>query len=166
MFINSKNTFILNILTIIISLLSNIKYNNPLIFLIIALGLLGASAFNIFFMIIKVMHNSIKIEKVFFSLFSLILSYTMIYMALKNYDMNSFYYIMQNEEQKLKNDSVVDYYKKFITEFFDMSYFTIVTLSTVGYGDIIPKSRTARFFVMTQILFGILVLSILFTKTF
>jgi hypothetical protein len=166
MFINSKNTFILNILTIIISLLSNIKYNNPLIFLIIALGLLGASAFNIFFMIIKVMHNSIKIEKVFFSLFSLILSYTMIYVALKNYDMNSFYYIMENEETKLKNDSIVDSYKNFISEFFDMSYFTIVTLSTVGYGDIIPKSRTARFFVMTQILFGILVLSILFTKTF
>ena len=166
MILNSKNTFILNILTIIISLLLNIKYNNPLIFLIIALGLLGASAFNIFFMIIKVMHNSIKIEKVFFSLFSLILSYTMIYVALKNYDINSFYYIMENEEQKLKNVSIVDSYKNFIREFFDMSYFTIVTLSTVGYGDIIPKSRTVRFFVMTQILFGILVLSILFTKTF
>jgi hypothetical protein len=166
MLFNSKNTFILNILTIIISLLSNIKYNNPLIFLIIALGLLGASIFNIFFMIIKAMHNSIKIENVFFSLFSLILSYTMIYLALKNYDINSFYYIMENKETNLKNDSIVDYYTKFISEFFDMSYFTIVTLSTVGYGDIIPKSRTARFFVMTQILFGIFILSILFTKTF
>lgn len=166
MFINSKNTFILNILTIIISLLLNIKYNNPLIFLIIALGLLGASAFNIFFVIMKVMHNNIRIEKVLFSIFSLILSYTMIYTALKNYDMNSFYYIMENEEPKQKNVSIMDSYKNFITEFFDMSYFTIVTLSTVGYGDIIPKSRTVRFFVMTQILFGILVLSILFTKTF
>jgi hypothetical protein len=165
MILNSKNTFILNIFTIIISLLSNIKYNNPLIFLIIALGLVGASAFNIFFIIIKVMHNSIKIEKVLFSLFSLILSYTMIYVALKNYDINSFYYIMENKETNIKNDSIVDYYKKFISEFFDMSYFTIVTLSTVGYGDIIPKSRITRFFVMTQILLGIFILAILFTKT-
>lgn len=86
------------------------------------------------------------------------------YMALQNYDINSFNNI-ELEETKIKTNSITYNYKKFISEFFDMSYFTIVTLATVGYGDITPKSRIARFIVMTQILLGIFILSILFTKT-
>ncbi len=37
----------------------------------------------------------------------------------------------------------------------DAAYFTIVTMSTVGYGDIYPKSETAKLFVMVLILVGI-----------
>ncbi|WP_234731645.1 voltage-gated potassium channel protein [Acidocella facilis] len=37
------------------------------------------------------------------------------------------------------------------------AYFTIVTMSTVGYGDILPKSDEARLFVMSLIVVGITV---------
>lgn len=37
------------------------------------------------------------------------------------------------------------------------TYFTVVTMSTVGYGDIIPRSDEARLFVMSLILVGITV---------
>jgi hypothetical protein len=35
-------------------------------------------------------------------------------------------------------------------------YFSIVTMTTTGYGDISPKSGSARFVVCLQILFGFL----------
>ncbi len=37
----------------------------------------------------------------------------------------------------------------------EAAYFTVITVSTVGYGDIVPVSNTARIFVMGMILFGI-----------
>jgi len=37
------------------------------------------------------------------------------------------------------------------------AYFTVVTMSTVGYGDILPKSNDARLFVMSLIIVGITV---------
>jgi len=37
------------------------------------------------------------------------------------------------------------------------TYFTVVTMSTVGYGDILPKSDDARLFVMSLIIVGITV---------
>lgn len=39
-------------------------------------------------------------------------------------------------------------------KFFNRLYFSVVTFSTVGYGDITPATQTARMVVMTQILFN------------
>ncbi len=44
-----------------------------------------------------------------------------------------------------------------ITNLTEALYFSVVTLSTVGYGDIVPKSSDARFFVISLIILGITV---------
>jgi hypothetical protein len=36
----------------------------------------------------------------------------------------------------------------------DMTYFSLVTLATVGYGDILPASHTARMFAMFEAVVG------------
>jgi voltage-gated potassium channel len=46
-----------------------------------------------------------------------------------------------------------------ITSFFDAVYWSLVTISTVGYGDIIPRSPEGRFVTMILILSGIGVIS-------
>jgi len=44
-----------------------------------------------------------------------------------------------------------------ITTFIDAVYFTIVTMATVGYGDIIPVTATARLFTVSLIVLGLAV---------
>jgi voltage-gated potassium channel len=44
-----------------------------------------------------------------------------------------------------------------ITNLPEAFYFTIATVSTVGYGDIVPKSNEARLFVVSLIVFGLTV---------
>nr|MBU2746871.1 voltage-gated potassium channel protein [Acidithiobacillus montserratensis] len=44
-----------------------------------------------------------------------------------------------------------------ITNMISALYFAVVTMSTVGYGDIVPKSADARFFVISIIILGITV---------
>jgi uncharacterized membrane protein len=36
----------------------------------------------------------------------------------------------------------------------DMTYFSLVTLATVGYGDILPRSETARMMAMIEAVVG------------
>ena len=42
-----------------------------------------------------------------------------------------------------------------LDKLFNRLYFSVVTFSTVGYGDITPVSRMARAVVITQVLFNI-----------
>lgn len=162
MFFNSKNTFIITILTIFVSLLTNIRKYNPILFVIIAFGLLGTVLFHNFFMIIKVLHSKTRIDRVVFSLFSLILAYSFVYMALQNYDKNSFINVLDNDKSNNndKNESIIDGFK----EFLNSVYFTVVTFSTVGYGDIVPKSLICKFLVMTQILLSVFLFTIYLQK--
>jgi hypothetical protein len=39
--------------------------------------------------------------------------------------------------------------------YFDLLYYSVVTISTVGYGDVAPASLVSKVFVMGEILFGI-----------
>lgn len=39
--------------------------------------------------------------------------------------------------------------------FFDSLYLTIITLATIGYGDMAPKTPEGRFFVMGLVVFGL-----------
>ncbi len=161
MFFNSKNTFIVTILTIFISLLTNIRKYNPILFVIIAFGLLGTVLFHNFFMIIKVLHSKTRIDRVIFSLFSLILTYSFVYMALQNYDKNSFVNVLDNNKSDNdKDESIIEGFK----EFLNSMYFTVVTFATVGYGDIVPKSLITKFLVITQILLSLFLFTIYLQK--
>jgi len=48
----------------------------------------------------------------------------------------------------------------------EATYFTVVTMSTVGYGDILPKSEDARFFVISLIILGLTVFLTSLTAVF
>jgi len=53
------------------------------------------------------------------------------------------------------------YLTKGIAGLFDAVYWAVVTLATVGYGDIVPVSRTAKLFAIVVILCGPVILSII-----
>jgi hypothetical protein len=42
----------------------------------------------------------------------------------------------------------------------DFLYFSVITQTTVGYGDILPNSSIVRFIVMAQVLFGLLLIGV------
>lgn len=50
-----------------------------------------------------------------------------------------------------------DQFNPMINELPEAAYFSIVAMSTVGFGDIVPVTHTSRFFVMSVIVFGITV---------
>lgn len=52
-----------------------------------------------------------------------------------------------------------------IRHFSTALYFSVITLSTVGYGDIVPKSEQARLFVVSLILIGLLVFATAIAST-
>ena len=53
-----------------------------------------------------------------------------------------------------------------VWNFVDFLYFSTITQTTVGYGDILPNSSTVRVFVAAQILSGYLILAILLNMAF
>jgi hypothetical protein len=60
---------------------------------------------------------------------------------------------LEKEFQHVNNDPTDDLAKY---DFHTWCYYLVVTISTVGYGDITPKSTTGRFFAMFIILFAII----------
>jgi hypothetical protein len=48
--------------------------------------------------------------------------------------------------------------------FFDAYYFSFITLSTVGYGDITPLSRGARTLAMMEAMVGTLYMAVLISR--
>ncbi len=44
-----------------------------------------------------------------------------------------------------------------ITNFIDAVYFTVITMSTVGYGDILPRTTNARLFTISLVVLGLVV---------
>jgi voltage-gated potassium channel len=47
--------------------------------------------------------------------------------------------------------------------YFDLFYFSIVTIATVGYGDVQPSHWVSRTLAMTEIVFGLGFVLLLFT---
>jgi hypothetical protein len=53
-----------------------------------------------------------------------------------------------------------------IWSYWDFLYFSIITQTTVGYGDILPNSTLVRMVVSTQLILGLMILTILISFTF
>ena len=49
-------------------------------------------------------------------------------------------------------------------EFSEAIYFSMVTLSTIGYGDIVPVTSLAQTFVMLEVMFGVVLLLFAFAE--
>jgi hypothetical protein len=112
----------------------------------------------------KIIRNvKIDIEKLLVLLFTTIIVYSMVYYALYNYDNTSFTGI---EENAKNNDGQIDQsYSSIFNKLFEMCYFTMTTIFTVGYGDITPKTKYARTAVMSQYMIGIILIGVMLSKS-
>jgi hypothetical protein len=77
----------------------------------------------------------------------IIVSYATIYCGLQ--------YYFQGKAFAISNPSNFRY--------FDFLYYSLISITTVGYGDILPATWLAKLFVMTEILFGMGYVLLLFT---
>lgn len=77
---------------------------------------------------------------IYIIIYLLILSCT--YYFLDQYSSENIFFIRDSNEHKIS--------------FWEAIYFTIITQSTIGYGDIVPKSSLTRFLVSFQALSTIL----------
>lgn len=77
---------------------------------------------------------------IYIIIYLLILSCT--YYFLDQYSSENIFFIRDSNEHKIS--------------FWEALYFTIITQSTIGYGDIVPKSSLTRFLVSFQALSTIL----------
>lgn len=56
--------------------------------------------------------------------------------------------------------------KKITPDLFDFIYFSVVTITTLGYGDILPNSKLIRLFIMIESISGVTLMGILISSIF
>ena len=65
-----------------------------------------------------------------------------------------------------KTKLINERYLNDLASYFDLLYFSIITQTTVGYGDIIPYSRKSKTLVILQILTSLVILELSFDDWF
>ena len=150
---------------IILMFLVKLPYYNKTYFLVMSIVLLLCVLTNVANIFIKIKQNiKINIEKILGLLFTVILVYAVVYYALYNYDNTSFIGIEENTTKN--NDQLEEQsYQNMFNKLFEMCYFTMTTIFTVGYGDITPKTKYAITVVMTQYIIGIILLGVMLSKS-
>ncbi len=166
-------------------LFSNSKllvYTNTIIILFILLidlpriskiGFLGTSLTMLFYLwtntILLAYHminigikRHLKITKVMFIICALTITYSLVYYAIYNNDKTSFSGNLDKTDDK---EDEMSGYKGSFFRYLDMFYFTITSMFTGNYGDIVPRNRFARFIVITQFIISAVLLSILLIKS-
>lgn len=61
-------------------------------------------------------------------------------------------------KQKLKDDVKNELHKNFFQKFFERFYFACVTGTTLGYGDIFPRTNITKVFALLQLFFTIFII--------
>lgn len=106
-----------------------------------------------FEMIAKVSAKNILYGKAVFNIFKIII-YGIIFFAINYFyiyilDANSFTGVIGDD---------------FITQIISFLYFSIVTFSTIGFGDILAVSNLARFYVILEGLFSLVIVLLVFSS--
>ena len=106
--------------------------------------------------------HHLKITKVMLMICTLTLTYSLVYYAIYNHDQTSFNGHLDKTDNK---EDDMSGYKGSFGRYLDMFYFTITTMFTGNYGDIVPRNRFSRFIVITQFIISAVLLSILLIKS-
>ena len=162
---NSKILTTIIVQIILFILLIDLPRLNKKAFIAVACVIMFYLWVNIILLIYKILSGHkihIHIKNVLLMLLVLTLSYSLMYYALYNYDKNSFSGSLDKIYNK-ENDDQTGITGSFI-RFFDMIYFTITTMFTGSFGDIIPRTRIARLVVISQFIISVVIISILLVK--
>jgi hypothetical protein len=166
LFSNSKLLVYTNTIIILLILLINLPR-------ISKIGFLGVSLLMLFYLwtntVLLAYHSinigikrHLKISKVMFIICAFTITYSLVYYAIYNNDKSSFSGHLDKTDNMEDDDSG---YKGSFGRYLDMFYFTITSMFTGNYGDIVPRNRFARFIVITQFIISAVLLSILLIKS-
>ena len=166
LFSNSKILVIINVVIIILVLLLKLPIYHKTLFLGISLSMLlylwtNTILFAKRMIDIGIRHH-LKTKKVLLLLFSLIITYSLAYYSIYNYNNPSFSGHLDKTDGKEDDESG---YKGSFGRYLDMIYFTITTMFTGNYGDIVPRDRFTRFIVITQFIISAILVSVLLVKS-
>jgi hypothetical protein len=174
-FISTKLLISLNLQIILFTLLIDLPRKNKKGFIGVALAIVLFLWINIILLAKMVIQRGaafhIKLKKVLLILATFILSYALLYYSIYNYDKDSFYWLI-NEKSNNPMENKIEKSIYHINEdnnglsgsfakYFDMIYFTITTMFTGSFGDIMPKTRILRLIVISQFVIAVLLISIL-----
>jgi len=181
-FISTKLLISLNLQIILFVLLIDLPRKNKKGFIWVSVAIVLFLWTNTILLAKRVLQKSaafhVKMKKVLLILATFILSYALLYYSIYNYDKDSFYWLIDKKDEELEkkennNNNIKNTYQ--ITEdntglvgsfvkYFDMIYFTITTMFTGSFGDIMPKTRIVRLIVISQFIIAVLLISILLSK--
>ena len=162
---NSKILITIIVQIILFILLIDLPRINKKAFIAVACVIMFYLWINIILLIYKILSGHkihIHIKNVLLMLLVITLAYSLMYYALYNYDKNSFTGSLDKIYNK-ENDDQTGITGSFI-RFFDMIYFTITTMLTGSFGDIIPRTRIVRLVVISQFIISVMIISILLVK--
>jgi hypothetical protein len=179
-FFSSKLLITLNLQVILFTLLIDLPRKNKKAFIGVASATVLFLWTNTILLAKKVLERGgafhVKMKRVLLILATFILSYALLYYSLYNYDKDSFYSVLDKKEnRKDSTDSEIEKSLIHIDEdsmglsgsfvrYFDMIYFTITTMFTGSFGDIMPKTRIVRLIVISQFIIAVILISILLSK--
>jgi len=75
-------------------------------------------------------------------------------------------WIIEDGEQRYiarKDNSSINIYKEPTESWWDSFYFSVITATTLGYGDLSPRSPIAKFFAILEVSFGVIFITAILT---